>query len=74
MYSNCLFLPYKSNHNNNRDSGSKLARMKLVRQLRIGDSFSGIVMSSEARTVISVQDRDIVTKHGIAGINCSWNK
>lgn len=57
-----------------RDSGSKLNRLKLVKHLRIGDSYSGIVMSSEARVVISAQDRDIVEKHGIAGINCSWNK
>ena len=57
-----------------RDSGSKLYRMKLTRHLKVGDSFSGIVLSSKAKTIISPMDRDILKSHGIAGINCSWNR
>jgi pre-rRNA-processing protein TSR3 len=57
-----------------RDSGSKLYRMKLVRHLQIGDSFSGIVLSSEAKTIISPLDRDILKNYGIGCINCSWNR
>lgn len=57
-----------------RDSGSKLFRMKLARQLKIGEKFNGIVLSADAKIVISPLDREIVLKSGIAGINCSWNR
>lgn len=57
-----------------RDSGSKLCRMGYARVLRIGQTFPGIVLSSEASTFVSSLDKPIVETHGIAGINCSWNR
>ena len=60
--------------NSSRDSGSKLTRMKMARQLHIGDLFKGVVLSSEANTIISPMDKEIVSKYGVAGINCSWNR
>ena len=33
-----------------------------------------MVLSSEARTYLSPADKELVEKHGIAGINCSWNR
>ena len=59
-----------------RDSGSKLVRLGLASSQKIGSSrsFNGIVLSSEATTVLSAADADIVAKHGVAGINCSWNR
>jgi ribosome biogenesis protein Tsr3 len=42
--------------------------------LRIGQSFSGVVLSSEATIIVSKQDAEIISTHGIAGINCSWNR
>lgn len=33
-----------------------------------------MVLSSEARTYLSPADKEIVEKHGIGGINCSWNR
>ncbi|KAJ8599139.1 hypothetical protein CTAYLR_008294 [Chrysophaeum taylorii] len=57
-----------------RDSGSKLCRLGLASSLRVGRSFNGIVLSSEATTLLSASDAEIVAKHGIAGINCSWNR
>lgn len=42
--------------------------------LKIGQSFPGIVLSSEAKIFVSCDDKVIVETHGIAGINCSWNK
>ncbi|CAM9417313.1 unnamed protein product, partial [Ectocarpus fasciculatus] len=57
-----------------RDSGSKLKRLGYASLLKIGQSFPGVVLSSEARTYLSPADKEIVEKHGIGGINCSWNR
>lgn len=57
-----------------RDSGSKLYRLKMTHHLKIGEVFKGIVLSSKAKTIISPLDTDIIKSHGIAGINCSWNR
>jgi pre-rRNA-processing protein TSR3 len=57
-----------------RDSGSKLQRLGLAKTLKLGKSFPGVVLSSEATCIISPADADIVLQHGIAGINCSWNR
>lgn len=57
-----------------RDSGSKLRRLGYAGQLRIGQSFPGVVLSSEAKIMASPADHEIVEAHGIAGINCSWNR
>lgn len=57
-----------------RDSGSKLKRLGYASLLRIGQSFSGIVLSSEATQFISKEDINIILEQGISGINCSWNK
>eukprot|EP00039_Didymoeca_costata_P016558 m.298771 g.298771 ORF g.298771 m.298771 type:complete len:289 (-) comp16411_c0_seq6:1077-1943(-) len=57
-----------------RDSGSKLVRQGLAKVLRIGQSFGGIVLNSEAVAMVSPADKIIVETKGIAGINCSWNK
>ena len=57
-----------------RDSGSKMVRFGFARKLRIGQSFPGIVLSSEATETLSPADAEIIEKYGIAGINCSWNR
>lgn len=57
-----------------RDSGSKLCRLGYAKVLRVGSTFSGIVLSSEATTFISPADAEIVAAHGVSGINCSWNR
>jgi pre-rRNA-processing protein TSR3 len=57
-----------------RDSGSKLQRLGLAKTLKLGKSFPGVVLSSEATVIISPADADIILQHGIAGINCSWNR
>jgi pre-rRNA-processing protein TSR3 len=57
-----------------RDSGSKLQRLGLASRLRVGQTFPGIVLSSEATEVLSPADLDIAQRAGVAGINCSWNR
>ena len=57
-----------------RDSGSKLVRLGMAQTLKVGQSFAGIVLSSEAQTVISREDLETVRVHGVGGVNCSWNQ
>ena len=53
-----------------RDSGSKLCRLGLARCLKVGQSFGGVVLSSEAAFTVSPADREIVDAFGVGGINC----
>ncbi|KAJ1344482.1 hypothetical protein BSLG_000006 [Batrachochytrium salamandrivorans] len=55
-----------------RCSGKKLARIGVVANLRIGQRFSGIVMSPRGVSAVSPQDRDIIIRSGIAVVDCSW--
>ena len=57
-----------------RDSGSKLCRLGYSRKLKIGQSFPGIVLSSEAKILVSPADAELVENFGVSGINCSWNR
>jgi len=57
-----------------RDSGSKLKRLGYAKLLKVGQTFQGVVLSSEATAFVSPADRGIVEQYGISGINCSWNR
>lgn len=57
-----------------RDSGSKLVRMGLARTMKVGQPFAGLVLNSEATTVVSPADLEIVKEYGVGGVNCSWNR
>ncbi|GLB45205.1 putative ribosome biogenesis protein required for processing 35S pre-rRNA at site D [Lyophyllum shimeji] len=55
-----------------RCSGKKLARLGLIKELKVGSRFRGIVVSPKGKQVVSPADRDIVLKGGIAVVECSW--
>ncbi|KAK9492012.1 hypothetical protein V1508DRAFT_433464 [Lipomyces doorenjongii] len=55
-----------------RCSGKKLARLGLIRSLRIGQKFRGVVISPHGRVPISPSDREILEEHGAAVVECSW--
>ena len=59
---------------NDRDSGSKLQRLGYATVMKIGKSFSGIVLSSDATIMINPSDKSCALKQGISAINCSWNR
>ncbi|KAI5122991.1 hypothetical protein M0805_006869 [Coniferiporia weirii] len=55
-----------------RCSGKKLARLGLIRDLKVGTKFRGIVVSPKGAQVISPADHDIVAGAGVAVVECSW--
>ncbi|KAI9569147.1 hypothetical protein HD554DRAFT_2093482 [Boletus coccyginus] len=55
-----------------RCSGKKLARRGLIKPLKVGTRFRGLVVSPVATSVVSPADRDIVAKDGLAVVECSW--
>lgn len=55
-----------------RCSGKKLERLGLIKNLRVGQKFSGIVVSPNGKGVVCPDDREIVETFGSAVVECSW--
>ncbi|GAA5906026.1 hypothetical protein JCM6882_003539 [Rhodosporidiobolus microsporus] len=53
-------------------SGKKLSRLELMKELRVGQRFQGIVMSPKGTQVVCPADKDIVAAAGVAVVECSW--
>ncbi|CAG8645080.1 7223_t:CDS:2, partial [Cetraspora pellucida] len=53
-------------------SGKKLARLGIVKLLKVSHKFRGIVLSPQGQQAISPADRIIIQDHGLAVIDCSW--
>ncbi|KZP33868.1 DUF367-domain-containing protein [Athelia psychrophila] len=55
-----------------RCSGKKLSRLGLIKELKVGSRFRGIVVSPKGTQVISPADYDLVLEYGLAVVECSW--
>lgn len=55
-----------------RCSGKKLERLGLIKNLRIGQKFQGIVVSPNGKGVVCPNDLEIVETNGAAVVECSW--
>ncbi|CAG0907357.1 unnamed protein product, partial [Cyprideis torosa] len=56
-----------------RCSGRKLLRLGLIQSLRLGGRrFPGVVLTPRAESTISPADSALVSKAGLAVVDCSW--
>ncbi|GMM52166.1 ribosome biogenesis protein [Starmerella bacillaris] len=55
-----------------RCSGKKLERLGYIRGLKVGQKFSGLVVSPNGKVPVSMADADIVESFGAAVVECSW--
>ncbi|ODQ81691.1 hypothetical protein BABINDRAFT_6358 [Babjeviella inositovora NRRL Y-12698] len=55
-----------------RCSGKKLERLGLIKNLRVGQKFQGVVVSPNGKGVVCPDDRELVETNGAAVVECSW--
>lgn len=55
-----------------RCSGKKLERLGLIKSLRIGQKFQGIIVTPNGKGVVCPDDKEIVEQFGVAVVECSW--
>ena len=47
-------------------------RFGMMRELSVGQKFAGVVISPNAKRVISPLDRELMDQYGTAVVECSW--
>lgn len=67
-----MILFEKSSNNGFVVVGRKLARMNLIKELRLGQRFNGIILTPSATKCVSPEDAEIIALHGVAVVDCSW--
>lgn len=55
-------------------SGRKLARHGLIKNLKLGQRFPGLVLTPVGTSCVNPMDRDIMESSGLAVVDCSWAK
>lgn len=55
-------------------SGRKLARLKLIKCLKVKQRFYGLVLSPTGEKCVSPEDKEIIETKGVAVVDCSWAK
>jgi rRNA small subunit aminocarboxypropyltransferase len=55
-----------------RCSGKKLVRHGVVRELPLSRGFDGVVLSPNGKVAVSPADAEVVRKHGLCVVDCSW--
>ncbi|KAL8946714.1 MAG: hypothetical protein Q9222_006928 [Ikaeria aurantiellina] len=55
-----------------RCSGKRLMHFGMMRELSVGQKFSGVVISPNAKTLVSRVDAPLLETYGAAVVECSW--
>ena len=55
-----------------RCSGRKLARLGMIKELSLGQRFSGICLTPMGKDCVSPADRSILDAHGVAVVDCRF--
>ena len=55
-----------------RCTGQRLAKMGYLQNMRVGETFRGLVLSPMGLKRVSPQDKDIVSSIGVSVVDCSW--
>uniref|UniRef100_A0A336M4S3 18S rRNA aminocarboxypropyltransferase n=1 Tax=Culicoides sonorensis TaxID=179676 RepID=A0A336M4S3_CULSO len=55
-------------------SGRKLARHNLIKTLKLGQRFPGLVLTPSGTMSVAPEDCDIIASQGLAVVDCSWAK
>ncbi|KAF9892741.1 ribosome biogenesis protein tsr3 [Aspergillus nanangensis] len=55
-----------------RCSGKRLIQHGLMRELAIGQRFPGVIVSPNAKKILSPADRELLEQYGAAVVECSW--
>ena len=67
-----LFMWYFDQCDPKKCSGMNLKRVGILRTLPLKAKFNGLVLTPATDKMISLEDADILTEHGVAVIDCSW--
>jgi len=57
-----------------RCSGKRLMRLGLMRELHVGQKHPGVVVSPNAKTVVSPADTAVLEQYGAAVVEASWKR
>ena len=48
--------------------------MGMIKELRLGQRCPGVVLSPMGKDCVPVEDKEIIEKHGLGVVDCSWAK
>ncbi|KAH8174841.1 putative fer4-like domain in RNase L inhibitor, RLI domain-containing protein [Sarocladium implicatum] len=55
-----------------RCSGKKLIKLRMMRELHLGQRHNGVIITPNGKKTISPADRELMDQYGAAVVECSW--
>ena len=57
-----------------RCTGTRLVHQGLVKELKLGVPFPGVILSPAGTRSVSREDEALIRSKGLAVVDCSWNR